>query len=191
MTPQKRTIPIWTLGFDASKDLTELDKDFDIVFSNACIQWIPDHERLLKNMIDLLNPEGVLVVQIPMNFNEPIHIIIQELAASPKWKEYFNQKRKSNVLKPGEYYDILSEISEEFYIWETIYYHTMKSHKDILEWYRGTGLRPYLDALPSDKKAEFENDVMVNLVERYPKQKNGDVIFRFPRFFFIAYPKRT
>lgn len=191
MTPQKRTIPIWTLGFDASKDLTELDKDFDIVFSNACIQWIPDHERLLKNMIDLLNPEGVLAVQIPMNFNEPIHIIIQELAASPKWKEYFNQKRKSNVLKPGEYYDILSEISEEFYIWETIYYHTMKSHKDILEWYRGTGLRPYLDALPSDKKAEFENDVMVNLVERYPKQKNGDVIFRFPRFFFIAYPKRT
>ncbi|HEY8419482.1 MAG TPA: methyltransferase domain-containing protein [Clostridia bacterium] len=176
---------------DASKDLTELDKDFDIVFSNACIQWIPDHERLLKNMIDLLNPEGVLAVQIPMNFNEPIHIIIQELAASPKWKEYFNQKRKSNVLKPGEYYDILSEISEEFYIWETIYYHTMKSHKDILEWYRGTGLRPYLDALPSDKKAEFENDVMVNLVERYPKQKNGDVIFRFPRFFFIAYPKRT
>jgi len=66
----------------------------------------------------------------------------------------------------------------------------MKSHNDILEWYRGTGLRPYLDVLPDDEKTEFEADVMKNLIQRYPKQKNGDIIFRFPRFFFTAKPKR-
>jgi trans-aconitate 2-methyltransferase len=62
----------------------------------------------------------------------------------------------------------------------------MKSHNDILEWYRATGLRPYLEVLPDDKKNEFECDIMENLIQRYPKQKNGDVIFRFPRFFFTA-----
>lgn len=67
----------------------------------------------------------------------------------------------------------------------------MKSHNDILEWYKGTGLRPYLSVLPENKKGEFENQIMERLIQAYPKQKNGDVIFRFPRLFFIAYPKRA
>ena len=66
----------------------------------------------------------------------------------------------------------------------------MKSHNDILEWYRGTGLRPYLNVLPDNRKTEFENEIMDLLIKGYPRQKNGDIIFRFPRFFFIAYPKR-
>lgn len=175
---------------DVGNDLSKLGSDFDIVFSNACIQWVPDHEHLLRNMLNLLNKNGVLAVQIPMNFNEPIHQIINETASSDKWKKHFTEPRIFYLLSKSEYYDLLSEISGEFYIWETVYYHVMKSHKDILEWYRGTGLRPYLSALPDIKKTEFENDIMKGLIQRYPMQKNGDIIFRFPRFFFIAYPKR-
>ncbi len=63
---------------DASKDLSTLDNNFDIVFSNACIQWIPDHSQLLENMMGLLKPGGILAVQTPMNYNEPIHKIIGE-----------------------------------------------------------------------------------------------------------------
>ncbi|HOQ75328.1 MAG TPA: hypothetical protein PK369_02000 [Thermoclostridium sp.] len=62
----------------------------------------------------------------------------------------------------------------------------MKSHENIMEWYRGTGLRPYLDVLPGEKKSEFEQDVLGRLIEAYPKQKNGEIIFRFPRLFFTA-----
>jgi len=175
---------------DVSKDLSQLDSDFDIVFSNACIQWIPDHKHLLKNMLNLLNRNGVLAVQIPMNYNEPIHKTIDEVASSEKWKKYFIEPRIFYTLSQSEYYDLLFEISEEFFIWETVYYHVMKSHNDILEWYRGTGLRPYLNALPDVKKTVFKSELMEILMQRYPKQKNGDIIFRFPRFFFIAYPKR-
>lgn len=175
---------------DVSKDLSQLDRDFDIVFSNACIQWVPDHKNLLADMLNLLNKNGVLAVQIPMNYNEPVHKIIKEITSSDKWKGYFTESRDVYTLSQNEYYDLLSEISEEFSIWETVYYHVMKSHNDILEWYRGTGLLPYLSVLPDDKKAEFENEIMEMVIQRYPKQKNGDIIFRFPRFFFIAYPKR-
>lgn len=174
---------------DVSSELSQLDNDFDIVFSNACIQWVPAHEELLANMLNLLNPHGVLAVQIPMNFNEPIHQIIGELSASEKWKGYFENPRIFHTLSKSEYFDVLSELTESFQIWETVYYHVMKSHQDILEWYRSTGLRPYLDALPDDRKAEFESEVMENLIQRYPKQRNGEIIFRFPRFFFTAHPK--
>lgn len=171
---------------DVSVELSQFDSDFDIVFSNACIQWIPDHKNLIKELLCLLNKNGVLAVQIPMNSEEPIHRIISEMATSEKWKEYFTDPSVSYTLSQGEYFDILSELSEDFGIWETIYCHDMKSHNDILEWYRATGLRPYLEVLPDDKKNEFECDIMENLIQRYPKQKNGDVIFRFPRFFFTA-----
>lgn len=174
---------------DVSADLSRLDHDFDIVFSNACIQWVPDHRNLLKNLLGLLNKDGVLAVQIPMNFNEPIHRIIGELVVSKKWKKYLKTPRIFYTLSQSEYYDLLSEISKDFDIWETVYYHVVKSHNDILEWYRGTGLRPYLEILPDDRKTEFEADVMGQLMKGYPRQKNGDIIFRFPRFFFTAHRK--
>ena len=176
---------------DVSKDLSELDSDFDIVFSNACIQWVPDHKQLLINMLNLLNKNGVLAVQIPMNYNEPIHKAIDELTSSEKWKKYFTELRIFYTLSQSEYYDLLSEISEEFFIWETTYYHVMKSHNDILEWYRGTGLRPYLSVLPDTERTVFESELMEVLTQRYPKQKNGDIIFRFPRFFLLHIQKKS
>lgn len=175
---------------DASKDLPELDSDFDIVFSNACIQWVPDHNQLLRNMLNLLNENGILAVQVPMNLNEPIQTALHDLAASEKWRKYIAEPRIFYTLSQSEYYDLLAEIAEEFVAWETVYYHVMKSHDGILEWYRGTGLRPYLNALPDDKKKEFESELLEILVQKYPRQKNGDIIFKFPRFFFIAYPKK-
>lgn len=173
---------------DAGKDLAQLDRDFDIVFSNACIQWVPDHRNLLKNMLSLLNENGVLAVQIPMHYHEPIHKIIDELVSSEKWRPYFPEPRIFYTLSQSEYYDLLSEIAGDFVIWETVYYHMMKSHGDILEWYRGSGLRPYLQGLPEHRRNEFENELMEALVQRYPEQKDGNIIFRFPRFFFIAHP---
>lgn len=174
---------------DASKDLSLLDHDFDVVFSNACIQWIPNHSELLKNMIGLLKPGGILAVQTPMNYKEPIHKIIEEIATNEKWKSEFANPRIFYNLTQGEYYDLLSEISAEFSLWETIYFHNLKSHKDIMEWYRGTGLKPYLDILSEEKKKLFEQDVFKQVIQEYPIQKNGSIIFRFPRFFFTAKSK--
>jgi len=171
---------------DATQDLPSLDRDFDIVFSNACIQWVPNHHALLKNLMGLLRPGGVLAVQTPMNYQEPIHLIIQEVSANEKWSSRFARRRIFYNLTPNEYYDLLSGISSDFSIWQSTYYHKMKTHNDIIEWYRSTGLRPYLAVLSPEDKAEFEKDIYNKLTAAYPKQKNGEIIFRFPRFFFTA-----
>lgn len=187
ITAARKNYP--TLDFklcDITIELSSLDGDYDIVFSNACLQWVPDHESILKQLFGLLKNRGILAVQIPMNYNEPIHKIVREIASSQKWKDCFLNHRIFHTLSPSEYYDILSDLSDDVNIWETVYYHIMENHNDILEWYRGTGLRPYLNALDDDKKTEFENDTMERIIESYPKQKNGKIIFRFPRLFFTA-----
>lgn len=171
---------------DASQDLSKLARDFDVVFSNACIQWIPDHHTLLRNLMDLLKPGGVLAVQTPMNYREPIHQVIGQVTTSEKWKMHFPAARIFFNLTPSEYFDLLSEMASDFCIWETIYYHRLNSHQDIMSWYRSTGLKPYLEQLPESLKAEFEQDVQAEVVRSYPLQQNGQVIFRFPRFFFTA-----
>lgn len=171
---------------DATRDLTPMAGEFDLVFSNACIQWVPDHPTLLKNMLGLLKKGGTLAVQVPMNFDEPIHQLIGEVSSSAKWGSHFQNPRIFYTLTPSEYFDLLSEYAAEFSMWSTTYYHVMESHDDILEWYRGTGLRPYLDALNESERPDFIQDIREQIKLRYPAQKNGKIIFRFPRFFFTA-----
>lgn len=171
---------------DAGGDLTGLGGDFAVAFSNACIQWISDHPRLICNWLGRLRPGRVLAVQTPMNYAEPIHQIIGELTASSRWQAHFPQPRIFYNLQPAEYYDLLAECASDFSLWQTTYYHKMKSHQAILEWYRSTGLRPYLEALSAELRPVFEQEVLENVVQRYSQQANGEIIFRFPRFFFYA-----
>lgn len=172
--------------FDASRDFDLIIEKFDIVFSNACIQWIPNHKKLLKNMMNILVPGGIMAVQIPIQFDQPMHRIVDRVAKTPKWKEYIKFEKVFNILHEEEYFDVLSEISSDFSMWKTVYMHRMPSHESIIEWYRSTGLKPYLDVLPSEKKEEFEKDVLEEVIKAYPIQKNSEVIFPFPRLFFTA-----
>ena len=171
---------------DAAKNLSSLGSGFAAVFSNACLQWVPEHQKRIPELLAMLRPGGMLAVQIPANFGEPIHRIISAEVSSDKWNGYFPHPRIFYTLTPEEYCGLLSENAASFRMWETTYFHILPSQDAILEWYRSTGLKPYLDALPEEKKPEFENDVMKKVREAYPVQKDGTVIFRFPRLFFTA-----
>ena len=171
---------------DARKDLAKLEQTYDVIFSNACIQWIPNHERLIKELMSLLRSGGVLAIQVPMIWEEPLHKELKALAASEKWSGLMHVEECFHHLRYEEYYDVLAENSADFCAWETVYLHRMPSHEAILEWYRGTGMLPYLSALPEEKRTAFEEDYLNRLKTIYPVQKNGEILFRFPRFFFVA-----
>ena len=172
--------------FDACEKSWDLDTDYDIVFSNACIQWIPDHRELLPKMMGLLKDGGVMAVQIPLQRSQPVHHIVKSVAKSAKWSGKFDFERPFYILDEGEYFDILSEISKDFTMWQTTYYHRLCSHQDIVEWYKSTGMKPYLDVLDDQDKNEFISDIYSELIKEYKVQQNGEIIFKFPRLFFIA-----
>ena len=182
----KKTHPdIEFIHLDVGGDLSEVKERFDIVFSNACIQWIPNHKILLPKLMLLLRRGGVLAVQIPIQSEHPVHIIMNELVTTAKWKDKLSQRNYNN-LSTSEYYDVLSGISDDFEMWETIYCHRMPSYESIIEWYKGTGLRPYLEQLSETDVEDFVSDVYRELKNRYKIQRNGEIMFRFPRLFFIA-----
>lgn len=171
---------------DVTCELNLLSSDFDLAFSNACLQWVPDHPVLLPKLLGLLTSGGILAVQIPMNQKEPIHRILEDLASQDEWKEKGLSPRLFHTLSQGEYFDILSKEKAFWAMWQTSYIHVMDSHQDILEWYKGTGLRPYLSQLSPEDQAVFLQEVEKRVQQSYPIQANGQVLFPFPRFFFMA-----
>ena len=175
------------LEWDVTTELEALPHDFDVEFSNACLQWVPDHPSLLPRLMSFLKPGGLLAVQIPMNYQEPIHQIIERTVARSPWTEKIPYMRLFYTLSQEGYFDILSGISSDFTLWQTTYLHRMPSHQSIMDWYSSTGLRPYLDAaVDPTARDEFYQEIFRQVREAYPIRKNGEIIFRFPRFFFIA-----
>ncbi len=174
------------IKLDAEKDIVNISDKYDVIFSNACIQWIPDHRLLIKRMMELLKEGGTLAIQIPQQAKHPMHRIVKSVAESEKWKQKLPVSRTFHTLTEEEYFDILSELSDNFRMWETAYFHTMPSHQSIVEWYKGTGLRPYLEQLGDSDRDEFEKDILTQTQRYYPVQQNGGILFRFPRLFMTA-----
>lgn len=159
---------------------------FDVIFSNACLQWVPEHTRLLPRLLAQLSPRGVLAVQVPMNYEEPIHRILGGLASEPAWRDKFAQPRRFYTLTPEGYYAVLTAGHAQAELWQTTYFHVMPSHESILDWYRGSGMRPYLEQLSAEDGKLFSQQVLERVREAYPVQPDGNILFRFPRLFFLA-----
>ena len=171
---------------DAGKD--KIEGNYDIVFSNATIQWIPDHVNLLKRFHDLLSENGLVAVQIPMFWDMPIGKAILNFAANSRWNSVAKEVIALFTIHDYHfYYDNLSELYHSIDIWESNYIHILDSHFSILEMIRSTALRPFLDRLADDtEKKDFEDMVLKEIIKDYPLQKNGKVLFPFKRLFFTA-----
>ncbi len=165
-------------------ELDSLGK-FDLIFSNACLHWIPDHASLLPKLTEKLNHGGMLAVQMPLVQNAEFYIQLNRLIAEDKWIKLRDIHNFHN-LSPAETYDILSGVSKEVTMWETTYYHTVPSHGSVIEWYKGSGLRPYLDALGEAEQAEFLGELSEMVKNRFPIQADNSVILKMPRLFFTA-----
>ena len=172
---------------DASGDLGSLGS-FDIVFSNAAIQWMPDQDRLLPKLFGMLSKGGVLAVQVPCITYMPMRTVLEELISTERWRGEFVDLSSSQSYHAADfYYGIFCKLTPEIDLWETDYFHIMDTHADIVKWYSGSGLRPYLDCLKTELvKAEFISEYEDALKGSYPIQPDGRVLFPFTRIFFIS-----
>jgi trans-aconitate 2-methyltransferase len=157
----------------------------DIIVSNACFHWIPDHAGLLRQLSGLLGTPATLAFQVPDSRGLPSHRLLDKLIASPTWAEHLTDVKRPRCESPASYVEILSRLGFTVEAWQTTYYHLLESVDAILEWLRGTTLRPILGVLDGPATERFENEYRTLLAEVYSQRPYG-AVFPFTRTFVVA-----
>ena len=179
---------------DAAAWAASAGEEFDLVFSNAAMQWLPDHAALFPKLLGRVAPGGALAIQMPANFDAPPHRLMREIAASPEWRAKFGEGkvREWHVHDEAFYYDVLSPLAVRVDFWLTDYVHVLPDVAGIVEWYKGTGMRPFLEALGSDDdRNRFTAEYLQRLGHYYKPQQDGRVLFPFRRIFLIAHQHKS
>jgi trans-aconitate 2-methyltransferase len=165
------------------------EERYDVVFSNAALQWIPDHSTLLPRLFALLNDGGALAVQVPQNYGSPLYKAVVTVAGRAGWRAATAGCDELLTYHDAAfYYDRLSALAGRVCMWFTTYFHVMAGHQDLIAWYASTGMRPYLERLAGDEeRSVFQGQVLEECRAQYPRQQDGKILFPFARLFFVAY----
>jgi trans-aconitate 2-methyltransferase len=161
---------------------------FDLIFANAVLQWIPGHIALMARLAGELAPGGNLAVQMPDNFDQPSHVLMREVASRAPFRNKLADASaaRETIGAFHDYYHALSPHYAAIDIWRTTYVHVLPGSDAIVEWVKGTGLRPFLDPLAADEKQTFLAEYRDEIAIAYPTLADGRVLLPFPRLFIVA-----
>jgi trans-aconitate 2-methyltransferase len=166
------------------------DEKYSLVFSNASLQWMDNHETLIPKLWNAVDDNGAFAAQIPNFANMPVNFAINDALKKEKWNNRIKNITWNKQLHGlSYYYELLSKYTNEIILWETRYYHIMESIKGIIDFVYSTALRPYLEQLTENEKREFVNEILDECKKYYKEQTNNKILFPFQRMFIIAYRK--
>jgi trans-aconitate 2-methyltransferase len=160
----------------------------DVILANAVLQWVPDHATLFPALLAKLAPAGSLAVQVPDNLAEPAHTLMREIAEEGPWRDTLASadRARVSIQRADWYYGLLSSSCARVDVWRTTYYHALAGENAIVEWFKGTGLRPFLDPLSAEQRIEYLARYAARVKRAYPPSPDGTVLLPFPRLFIVA-----
>jgi trans-aconitate 2-methyltransferase len=178
------------LRFDLG-GITEWDggSSFDLIVANAVLQWVPNHETLMPLLVEKLAEGGSLAVQMPDNLEEPAHRLMRQIAASGPWAEKLAGAAGARSPRFGAewYYSLLRPHASRVDVWHTTYHHVLAGGTDaVVEWFKGSGLRPFLAPLDAAETTAYLAEYRTALVDAYKPLPDGSVLLPFPRLFIVA-----
>jgi len=162
---------------------------FDVIFANAVLQWLPDHATLLPALVNKLASGGSLAIQMPDNLNEPSHRLMREVAADGPWASKLADAagQRTEMASASDYYSMLRPHCARVDVWRTTYHHPLAGGASgVVEWFKGSGLRPFLEPLDEAEKAQYLKQYLAAIEQAYPTLSDGSVLLPFPRLFLVA-----
>ncbi len=164
------------------------DPRTDLLFSNAVMQWLPNHMAVLRRLMEALAPGAVLAVQMPDNTREPALVFQGEVGRSGPWADHPEIKAapRDDLSSVEAYYDLLQPVSSHIDVWHSVYNHVMASPQAIVEWFKGSSLQPFLSPLDAAAREKFLAAYGAKIAGAYKPRVDGKVLLKFPRLFIVA-----
>jgi trans-aconitate 2-methyltransferase len=159
----------------------------DVLFSNATLHWLDDHERLFPRLLSLVAPGGALAVQMPRNFGEPSHTSIHDVVRDGPWRARLTPLIRTEPTKPPAFYwDLLAPRVQVLDVWEVVYTQALTGDNPVADFVKGSWLKQFLDALDPGERAAFEGQYRGRVAHAYPPRADGTTLFPFRRLFIVA-----
>ncbi|MBL8267237.1 trans-aconitate 2-methyltransferase [Steroidobacter sp.] len=162
------------------------DRAVDVILANASLQWLPDHQTLYPRLLAQLAKGGCLAVQTPDNLSETPHRAARELAASAQWANKIGSVRHPDRHEAQWYYSLLRPLCSRVDVWRTTYFHELQGHQAVVEWFKGTALRPFVAPLDAQERETFLGQYLDKISAEMPMLEGGTVLLPFPRLFIVA-----
>jgi trans-aconitate 2-methyltransferase len=160
---------------------------FDVLLANAVLQWVPNHAELLPRLVAKLASGGGLAIQMPDNLDGPAHRLMREVAADGPWAHALAAAARTPIADANGYYELLRPLCSKVDVWRTTYHHPMRDGAaGIVEWFKGSGLRPFLEPLDTVSRAAYLERYTAAVALAYPALSDGSVLLPFPRLFVTA-----
>ena len=162
--------------------------DTDVLYSNAVFQWVPDNLAQMVRLFKGLPKGATLAIQLPDTFNEPVQVLMRETARMPQFQHLMGEvaRLRDDLPKVNDYYDAFCSAGTRAQIWLTTYNHSLENVEAIVEWMKGSGLRPFLDVLDDKDRADFLHTYTGYVAAAHLPRADGRVILPFPRLFIVA-----
>jgi len=163
--------------------------EFDVIYGNAVLHWLPDHAEVFPRLVGGLRPGGELAIQMPLSWYQPSHRAIRstlESMGTPEADSLARFMAVPNVALPETYYEILRPLVSELDIWTTEYQQILKGADPVFDFAKGSILRPVFTQLPEEDAAEFTSRLKTRLRAAYPQQADGSTLFPLRRLFIVA-----
>lgn len=162
----------------------------DLIYANASLQWADDHTALFLRLVGLLAPNGALAVQMPDNLDEPSHRAMRKIAGHGPWRGRLAaaSSQRKPLIPPAELHALLRPNCARVDVWRTVYNFELAGVDAIVEWFKGSALRPFLSPLNAEEKSSFLAAYREEIAPSYP-EFGGRTLLAFPRFFFVAQAK--
>lgn len=169
------------------------DEAPDVIFSNAALHWVASHQDVFRRLASFMSRGGCLAVQMPLSWDAMSHRLMRETLADggaagrPFGTDLLRRSMARRWVEDAEfYYDLLSDDAHSVDIWETEYLQVLEGEDPVLEWVKGTGLRPILNGLADEEREAYLADYSRRLRDAYPTKPNGCTLYPFRRLFIVA-----
>jgi trans-aconitate 2-methyltransferase len=173
----------------ATTDTAPSAQGFDVILANAVLHWVPQHAKLFPALVARLSAHGALAVQMPDTLGEAAFKLMCETAADGPWSARLARAAdaRTSLETVDRYYELLQSTGCTVDIWRTTYYHRLTGGAAaIVEWFKGSGLRPFIDPLDADARAQFLERYQAAVAKAYPALTDDSVLLPFPRLFIVA-----
>jgi trans-aconitate 2-methyltransferase len=184
----RRRLPLVQFAVGGIEEWTDAGR-FDVILANAVLHWIPNHSTLLPQLVAKLAPDGGLAIQLPDNLDAPTHRLMREVAAEGPWASVLAAAAatRTPLGSADWYYELLRPLCSRVDVWRTTYHHPLPGGAAaIVEWFKGSGLVPFLEPLDASSRAAYLERYTAAVARAYPTLSDGSVLLPFPRLFMVA-----